>query len=330
MADSTKKRTVLLTGGGGGGSIAVCRSLQSLGCYRVIMADADPWAAGLLFGDAKYTVPFGNKPEFPSVIKEIIEKEEVDVLVPLVDEEIIPSLQLKKKGLRAKVLLPTEDFCNTSLDKYKCMEALIHVEGGPISPMGYLAVTENIENKLSFPMFAKPRFGRGSRGIQVIRDRDDLNGFLRIRRSSLENWVIQEYLEGIEYTVSVAVDKNNELMGVIPKRVVNKRGVTITAYTENVPAIDRICEIITRKLNPSGPFNVQTFVDASGKPFVFEINPRYSTTVALTIAAGFNEVDILIRRLFDEEIQKPEIKWNLAMLRHWEQIYKYTDEMDLV
>jgi carbamoyl-phosphate synthase large subunit len=88
-----------------------------------------------------------------------------------------------------------------------------------------------------------------------------------------------------------------------------------------VPAIDALCRQMHECLQPNGPFNVQLMLDASGQPHVFEVNPRYSTTVALTLAAGIDEVDVVLRHALGETLEPLSFREDFMMLRYSTQTY---------
>jgi carbamoyl-phosphate synthase large subunit len=82
---------------------------------------------------------------------------------------------------------------------------------------------------------------------------------------------------------------------VVPKEIIDKRGITRIAVTRRQPAIDRLCQTIQERFRADGPFNVQLRLDArDGTPVPFEINPRFSTTITLTQAAGVDELGGLV------------------------------------
>jgi carbamoyl-phosphate synthase large subunit len=66
---------------------------------------------------------------------------------------------------------------------------------------------------------------------------------------------------------------------------------------------------------------VQLIVTSDGVPRVIEINPRYSTTMALTLAAGVNEVDAVLRHARGEDPGALTFTPDLMMLRYTAQIY---------
>jgi carbamoyl-phosphate synthase large subunit len=64
---------------------------------------------------------------------------------------------------------------------------------------------------------------------------------------------------------------------------------------------------------------VQLILD--GTPRVIEINPRYSTTMALTLASGVNEVDAVLRHHRGEDPGQLTFTPDLMMLRYTGQIF---------
>jgi carbamoyl-phosphate synthase large subunit len=70
-------------------------------------------------------------------------------------------------------------------------------------------------------------------------------------------------------------------------------------------------------LNPLGPANFQFRIDRSGRVKVFEINARFSGTTPLRAIAGFNEVEMCLRRLLlGEPVAEPCVE-EMVLLRHW-------------
>ena len=100
-----------------------------------------------------------------------------------------------------------------------------------------------------------------------------------------DQYIVQDRLHGPEFTTSVVVALDGSLLTIVPKEAVDKRGITQVGVTRAVPEIDVLCRAIARELDPKGPFNVQLILGDDRVPRVIEINPRYSTTMALTLAA---------------------------------------------
>jgi carbamoyl-phosphate synthase large subunit len=279
--------TILITGAGGAAVPSVIRSLQSQG-YRVLAADMDRGAAGLYVADKGYVIPAGKSDAFQPAIWQICQREDVRVLIPLVDEELIKVKELENVNLA--VLLPRKGFVELCLDKYKLMTAL--KEAGIPVPSSY--VDGGCPWNMKMPVILKPRVGRGSRDVKVAHELDEV--YNHIRKVGLQNgrMLVQQFIQGTEYTVSVVSWRDGSVQAVVPKEVILKAGVTQRAVTRRHGEIEMLCQEIARCLRPNGPFNVQCIVDAEGKAWPFEINPRFSSSVSLTQAAGVDEVGALV------------------------------------
>jgi carbamoyl-phosphate synthase large subunit len=281
--------TILLSGAGGAAIPGIIEHLRSTG-FRVLAADMDPLATGLYLSDRGFQVPHGDSPEFVEAVRKICQTERVDVFVPLVDEELIPAFEVESD--RTKVLLPDVRFVRLALDKYALMRRLL-IEEVPC-PVTHLASQPGDD---LYPRFVKPRRGRGSRGIGIVTNADSLASFISQSPYASDELVVQEFVEGTEYTVSVVVWRDGEVQAVVPKEIISKRGITHIAVAQKNQAIEAVCHLIQSKLHADGPFNVQLKIDnRTGEPKVFEINPRFSTTVSLTLAAGIDEIGGLARQ----------------------------------
>lgn len=323
-------KTVLLTGAGGAAIPGLIEHLQRSG-YRVLTGDMNPYAVGLYMADAGFIIPAGKSPEFLPVLHHICQQEKVDILIPLVDEELLSSLELEQAGVI--VLLPQREFVACCLDKFLLMQRL--QSAGIPTPATRLASQD--WTQMEFPVVVKPRVGRGSRGLGIISAEGDLPSFLAASPYAPEELLVQEYIEGPEFTVSVVVWRDGEVKAVVPKEIIWKKGITQMAVTRYNAAIEELCRMIQERLRADGPFNVQLRLDVrNGKPIPFEINPRFSTTVSLTIAAGIDEVGgliaeasgqgernqfgewqeglVLLRRILDVFVDEPRFR-NLSVKR---------------
>ncbi len=300
--------TVFVTGAGGVAVPSIIRHLR-LNCgYRVLAADMDSYAVGLWYADKGFVVPPGNDPEYLPVMRDICEREHVDVVVPLVDEELLPILGLESAGVT--ILTPRYQFVRTCLDKSDLMETL--TENGISVPATRLA--GDYLDDIALPAIVKPRVGRGSRGIGIFDSLSELNYFIECSSYAPSALIVQTYIEGVEYTVSVVVGRDGVVYAVVPKEIVCKRGVTRIAITRRNDKIDELCRKIQYCLHADGPFNVQLVIDkTTGQPIPFEINPRFSTTTTLTAAAGVDEIGGLIDQIVNPDAPRLTNKWKAGV-----------------
>jgi carbamoyl-phosphate synthase large subunit len=309
---------VFFTGGSGAATIEAIRSLTAQGeLYEVISADAIATSAGFIYARRSYVIPFGADPTFTPEVRKILERERPQFIVPGVDEEIPKFHALVRDEMPdIRVLTPTAGFCELVLDKWTMALAL--AERGLGVARSWLA---SAAEQASYPAIIKPRVGRGSRGLAFLESPADLARYLAATTQPADHFIVQERLFGREYTTSVVVGLDGTLLTVVPKEAVEKRGITQVGVTRVSAEIDALCRAITTALDPRGPYNVQLIMGEDRVPKVIEINPRYSTTTALTIAAGVNEVDAVLRHARGESPGNLEFVPDLMMLRYTSQVF---------
>lgn len=314
--------TVLLTGAGGAAVPGLIKHLGSICGYRVLAADMDGFATGLYLAEKGFVIPPGTSKDFLPVIRNICRREKVDVFIPLVDEELLVASELEAGGV--VVLLPRRTFVEDCLDKYTLMQKL--KSAGISIPSTHLATYE--PSKIDFPAIIKPRRGRGSRGIGVVHSLSELAVFVEASPYKPEDLIVQTYIEGMEYTVSVTVWRDGAVQAVVPKEIICKTGITRLAVTRRNLRIDALCRAVQNNLHADGPFNVQLRVNKKTlDPQIFEINPRYSTTVSLTIAAGVDEVGALIRQAVGPSGSQVQNDWREGIVLLRQTADEFIDEI---
>jgi carbamoyl-phosphate synthase large subunit len=139
-----------------------------------------------------------------------------------------------------------------------------------------------LPGELRFPLFIKPRYGRGSVGAFPVRDQGELDFFV----GYVPDPVVQPYLNGPEFTIDVLSDFDGRVIASVPReRVVIRAGVVDRGRTVLDPQLVDLGRDVAQALGAVGPINVQCRV-VDGRPTIFEINPRFSGGIPLTIAAG--------------------------------------------
>lgn len=282
------EHTILVTGADGAAVPDLLFRLRSR-WRRVLACDCDPLVRDFYPGEEAdvRTVPRGESLDYLPSLRQLCEIEEIQAIVPLVDEELESVLELERRGI--VVLCPRPDFVRTCLDKWECMKNLKTI--GITVPDTFLRADVMLFSApIGRDLVVKPRRGHGSRDVRIVRKG---TSDAELRSLPLDT-LIQEYVDGTEYTVSVVCWRDDQVRAVVPKRIISKQGVTRLAITERNEEIDRTCRKIAEALKPGGPFNVQGRMNAKGKFCVFEINPRFSGTVNLTIGAGCDEVSGLL------------------------------------
>lgn len=314
--------TVLVTGAGGATGVSAIKTLQQTTDHDVVAVDMDPDAAGLFLVDDGRTVPAATDPGWTGAIEDVVETFDVDVVLPTVDEELG---ELSALDVDVPVVAPSESVVDVALDKYRTYQRL--KQAGLSVPETWLASETPGLDGATFPVLAKPRFGRGSRGVEVLDGPRPLEAYLRRTEYAHDEVVIQEFVDGPEFTTSVVATRDDRLLGVVPKEAMEKQGSTVKGVTRDDERVAESCRAVHEALAPHGPMNVQQMVDEDGTPYTIEINPRFSSTSCLTVAAGVNEFDLLIRDAAGESVEAPTgFEAGVSILRYRDHLILDADD----
>lgn len=317
---------ILITGAGGAATPALVEVLKKKGRYNPILADMNITTLIKSYDAISVQIPAANSKDFVSAIVDIVRAYDIEAIVPGVDEELLPLTKYYSSSNSPFIVSPSEDIIKLTLDKYK-LNKFLQKNGVSVPDTWRIRDFDKIdENSLAKSLIAKPIFGRGSRGVYFSDSAEEARYLAKYLTLKQPNTIFQELIRGVEYTVSMVCSKSGEVLGIVPKRVIDKRGVTIEAVTEKNPTIESYCKEMQDALSATGPMNIQLIMSEEGIPYVFEINPRVSTTTILTIVAGFDEIDVAIRDYFDEEIGSLEWADGVRLYRAWNNYFTTSNE----
>lgn len=315
MKISKKKPTenIIVTCGSGSGPIYLARTLAKK--HKVFIVDGSEQGVAPHLGFPFAKIPFGNSEKFVPALTSLIKKWNIDCIVPCADEELLGALELSQKLGVTSVIPQNPEFIERCLNKRRLMEELSK-EG--ISELRGFSKRSDV----LYPAVAKPNRGRGSREMHIIKDKDQLEGYFKLYGRFWDDVLVQPHIGGDEYTVSVIVNDVNAIIGIVPKKVISKRGITRVAMSDSNRKIQVACERIVAVFNPRGPFNVQ-LKWCNGEVYIFEINPRLSTTAVLTDRAFGHEVELYLKHRGRKSIANPpKLKKGIYLYRYEENVFK--------
>ncbi|MFX0196956.1 MAG: ATP-grasp domain-containing protein [Candidatus Hodarchaeota archaeon] len=292
---------------------------------RIIATDMDPLASGLYLNDCRYVVPPATEPEFIPTILEICDKEMIDLIIPLYSSEI-PIFALNKKEFESRdigLIVPSYRNVLTCIDKLRFYEFLSSVDLP--SPKTYLA--NEIEKLQKYPLFMKPRRGSSTKDAFKVYNKKQLNFHLNRDVS----FVIQEYVEGQEYTTDVICDYNSQLLAyVIRERLTVKGGLAIKCRTVKNEKLALLVRELVQKIGIIGPANVQAIITPQDEIKFIEVNPRFAAGgLPLSIQAGVNFPLLALKLFLGQEIKTPDYEENLYMIRYWTELFLKGEELCL-
>ena len=320
--------TVIITGVGGACGVGAVRSLKQRTDHDVVGVDMDPRAAGFHLADAGRAIPAATDETWAEELRTTVKEFNADVVVPTVDEELGELARLYQTlPDSVSVVAPRLDIIDAALDKYRTYQRLANT--GHIVPETWVGTERADVDESAFPLLVKPRRGRGSRGIKRIDDPDELDAHLAEMEYDPRELLLQEFIQGTEYTTSVVASKAGRLLGIVPKEALRKEGSTVTGATRRAPAVRAECRSLHDTLDPQGPINVQQIVDNEGVPHTIEINPRFSSTSCLTAAAGVDEFDLLVRDANGESVSQPgSFEEDLYIRRYQDHVFVPSEEFE--
>lgn len=290
---------ILITGAGGASAISIWKSLRQ---EEVFMADADPCAAGLYLvpKSRRFIIPNAEHPSFIPTLLSLCKSLNIQILMVTVDAELIPCSEAVAEFTRLQVALPLSgvDVLKLCRDKYALLH---HCSSTILTANARLLNNQLIIHDEEFPLFAKPRFGAGSRGVLLVKNRQSL---LALPQDS--SYLLQTYLPGEEYSIDVLMSKKGEPIAAVPRvRMKIDSGIAVAARTIQDASLCALAVQVAAVVGIKFVANIQFKLDKQGQYNLLEINPRFPGTLPLTIQAGVDMPKLLLDDLHNTLLLKP-------------------------
>lgn len=317
--------TVVVTGVGSTTAQSVIKGLRKQRTYdvEIIGADINPSTniAGAYFCDSfERVAPATQTKQYLSDLRAIVDRYAVDLLVPIVDIELgVIAEHRDVFDEDVKILLSSEEtiqICNNKYHTYEWFSAAGIPTPTTLRNPTPTAVLEHFD---SFPVVAKPARGVSSRDVYEIRNKEELCLLERIERP-----VVQPKLTGDEYTLD-AFRRDGQTVVVPRQRLETRSGISYKGRTADEPELIEYGKEIMDDLDLFGPANIQCFVDGDEEINFFEINPRFSGSLPLTLEAGVNSPRFALDWAADEPSRIEQDFERVTMLRYWHEVF-YADE----
>jgi len=286
--------------------------------FTIIGTDCSDLNPARYFVDQFYKVPAYHDENYIPSLLAICQKEAVDILIPLFEKEY-PILDKHRKEFKktgVSLLLSDTSVINICNDKYRTYE--FFKSHKILTPESYFSIVE-IENPKG-KYIVKPRDGMGSQGVFIAKDNKELEFF----SSYVPSPIIQEFIEGKEYTIDVFCDRGGRVVSCVPReRLQVRAGEVSKAITRNHKKIIKQAVDICEKLGGLGPLTLQCIEDLKGDLYWIEINPRFGGGVPLSMEAGI-DYGKMIREWKEGKAVSSQINCFMAdflMLRYDEAVF---------
>lgn len=240
---------------------------------------SEPWPACTLF-DRVHRVPRADDPAYPAALRRLADRFGYTVIIPCSEPELARLLDEPADSC-LPLLVGDRELVAVFLDKLDTARWL--VANGLAAPRT-MPLAEASASHL--PLLVKPRRGWGGRGHEVIRTPARL---ALAQAEADDGMVAQEFLPdaGAEFTCAL-FGHGGEVRSITLRRTLNGT-MTGRAVVESLPEIETLLAGIAAAARLEGAINVQLRLTAAG-PMVFEINPRFSSTVMMRHLIGFSDV----------------------------------------
>jgi carbamoyl-phosphate synthase large subunit len=276
-------RTMLITGCGGDIGFALGGIAREAGLAdRIIGCDLHADHPGTLIFDACETLPPADAPDYFDRLRAVVDKHNVDVVVPMSEAEIerFAAAGFLQNIFSCDVIAANALAIRTGLDKLNTYQMLR--QSGLPAP--WTEIVGEGQPK-SFPCIVKPRRGQGGKGI--IRVQADMaQTIAQTRKGDL--WQELILPDDAEFTCGLyRAAAGSPVRTIIFSRQL-QGGITRTAQVVEDERIDALLRRIADAVELVGAINVQLRVNTEG-PKVFEINPRFSSTVGFRDLLGYRD-----------------------------------------
>ena len=296
-----KEMNILVTGIGGDIGIGIGRILKNSEYVdNLIGCDVHDEHAGSLIFDRCKTVPNATQPEYLDLLNELAANERIDAIVVTSEPELrlISNLNVNNLAPKLPFVMANKGAMDIGFDKLKTSTLISQMQ----LPNPWTKMVEN-EAPLNFPCILKSRYGAGNQNVYVVKSAEEACAY----RNLFPNYIWQEYLpdDNTEYTCGVYGSNDGTFRTIIFRRRLVSGCTSFAELVEN-SEIESICKKIAQKLELKGSINIQLRLDLRG-PMVFEINPRFSSTVVMRHKLGFCDVEWSLQ----EQILGRGTKYNL-------------------
>jgi carbamoyl-phosphate synthase large subunit len=290
---SLRPITVLVSASGAPGTAALLGALRRNGEreVRLVGTDMSERSVGRHLCDAFHLVPAGSDPGFPDAMREVVESERVDVVLPQSSFDL-EGLAAHRERFPVPVLVSRPDTIHRSNDKAESY-ALLHRIGVPaprFRRVNGAAEVADAAHELGYPdrpVCFKPVFSSGSRGFRILDPTVDRvherPGSIAMRlEEAVEllpadggpDLLVMELATGGERTIDGIADGSRVVLGHPKTREAMRAGLAMYFVTLDDPGLMEIADRIVEELGIEWFFNIQLVGE-----HVIEINPRISTIV---------------------------------------------------
>ncbi len=299
-------KRILVTGVGGAPGFDLARSLLRLGC-KVLTADADPYAAGLLLPETTaHVLPPATDAGYRAGLLRLCAKARPDAVLSTVEAELprLRALRRPLADLGVTTWLPERDAIKACGDKARF--AAVLTEHGVPTPRTVLP--DELDRAPDGLLVVKPRHGQGAKDVHVCRTREQARVLCELIPAS----IVQEHVIGKEFTADCLVDQAGRASVILRYRLLVKGGLAFVSRTFTDPETEECVRAALTATGVTGACCVQGFIregDGTSRVVITEANARVGGGFPASVAAGADYVGQYLRGLFRQEVDHDQLTY---------------------
>lgn len=269
---------------------------------NVVAGDCSETAPAIYFADRKAILPRINEDNYIDEIINVCKREDIRLVIPTIDTDLLLLSEERERiesESGAVVLISSSDVISICRDKINTQKFL---EENEFKIPKMYSEEELNSGEIEFPLFIKPKSGSSSINTFKVNNIEELATY----RSLIKEPIVQDFMEGKEFTVDVFLDFDGNLITVVPRlRMATRSGEIskgkIIKDKEIIEDIKRLVEV----LKPVGHITVQLMKTNKGIEYI-EINPRFGGGAPMSIQSGADSCENLYRLLMGENLEYNE------------------------
>ena len=262
---------------------------------ELIGADISTTAPALYFCDTKVKVPKISDPNYIPFLVSFCAEHSVDALIPTIDTDLFLLAENKERFTGTNVIISAPESIRICRDKR--LTGNFFLNAGVKCP---LPVDDYKKYNQGFPAFIKPKDGSSSINAYKANNQEELESLAKM----VPDYIVQPFIEGTEYTVDAFCDFEGNPVFITPRlRLAVRSGEVLKTKISQDKTIIAEMKRIIEALKPCGPITVQLIRDTkSGDDYYIEINPRYGGGAPLSMKAGADSSEVMLKLLSGQKV----------------------------
>ena len=237
-----------------------------------------------------------DKDYIPQLL-EICRRDRIDLLIPTIDTDLIVLSENRERfaEVGTRVMISAPEMVALCRDKNNTYDFFLSCGLKAPKP-----VNDYRKYTGPYPCFIKPKDGSSSvNAFRVEKERE-----LEAYAARIDDYIIQPFIDGTEYTIDIFCDFEGDPIYIVPReRIAVRSGEVLkTRITLDERMTEEAGRLIQR-FRPCGAITVQLIRQReSGEDYYIEINPRYGGGAPLSMKAGADSPEAVLRLMAGERI----------------------------